>query len=87
MDVLRMPNHAHEWPTVVLSPELLELALTARKQWLLAERFSVEGELSVHNLTNALQTDYGQGIHRDPNYVYGPGAPRRIGLGIRCRWW
>jgi outer membrane receptor for ferrienterochelin and colicins len=87
MDVLRMPNHAHEWPTVVVSPELLELALTARKQWLLAERFSVEGELSVHNLTNALQTDYGQGIHRDPNYVYGPGAPRRIGLGIRCRWW
>lgn len=87
MDVLRMPTLEQELPTVTISPKFVEVSLTARKQWIWAERFSVEGELSLHNLTNALQADYGQGIHRDPNYVYGPGAPRRVGLGIRCRWW
>lgn len=39
----------------------------------------------VKNLTNAYQSDFDSGKNRDSNYVYGPGMPRSIYLGIRLK--
>ncbi len=39
----------------------------------------------VKNLFNAYQDDFDSGKNRDSNYVYGPGAPRTIYLGIRLK--
>ncbi len=37
----------------------------------------------VKNLFNAYQTDFDKGADRDPSYIYGPGAPRMLYLGIK----
>lgn len=37
----------------------------------------------VKNLLNSYQTDFDSGIDRDPGYMYGPGQPRTVYLGIR----
>ncbi|ALM08282.1 TonB-dependent receptor [Sediminicola sp. YIK13] len=39
----------------------------------------------VKNLTNAYQDDFDIGKNRDSNYVYGPGAPRTLFLGVRFK--
>ncbi len=39
----------------------------------------------VKNLTNAYQDDFDIGKNRDSNYVYGPGAPRTVFLGVRIK--
>jgi outer membrane receptor for ferrienterochelin and colicins len=39
----------------------------------------------VKNLTNAYQSDFDSGKNRDSNYVYGPGMPRSIYLGVRLK--
>ncbi|MDX9880939.1 MAG: TonB-dependent receptor [Prolixibacteraceae bacterium] len=39
----------------------------------------------VKNLTNAFQDDFDSGKNRDSNYVYGPGAPRTIYIGMRVK--
>ncbi|MET7028964.1 TonB-dependent receptor [Sediminicola luteus] len=39
----------------------------------------------VKNLTNAYQDDFDIGKNRDSNYVYGPGAPRTVFLGVRLK--
>ncbi|MCP9199390.1 TonB-dependent receptor [Gramella sp. GC03-9] len=37
----------------------------------------------VKNVTNAYQSDFDIGKNRDSNYIYGPGSPRSVFLGIR----
>ncbi|MDE5422777.1 TonB-dependent receptor [Ancylomarina sp. DW003] len=37
----------------------------------------------IKNIFNAYQDDFDKSIDRDPNYVYGPGTPRTISLGIK----
>ncbi len=37
----------------------------------------------VKNLTNAYQEDFDTGKNRDSNYVYGPGSPRSIFIGLK----
>ncbi|MAP81714.1 MAG: TonB-dependent receptor [Aequorivita sp.] len=37
----------------------------------------------IKNVTNSYQSDFDIGKNRDSNYVYGPGAPRSIYLGIK----
>jgi outer membrane receptor for ferrienterochelin and colicins len=39
----------------------------------------------IKNLTNAYQSDFDSGKNRDSNYVYGPGMPRSIYLGVRLK--
>jgi len=39
----------------------------------------------VKNMLNAYQKDFDTGKFRDSNYIYGPGAPRTIYLGIKIR--
>lgn len=39
----------------------------------------------VKNLTNAYQSDFDSGKNRDSNYIYGPGMPRSIYLGVRLK--
>ncbi|MCK0190475.1 TonB-dependent receptor [Arenibacter sp. F20364] len=39
----------------------------------------------VKNLTNAYQGDFDLGKNRDSNYVYGPGAPRTVFVGLRIK--
>ena len=39
----------------------------------------------VKNLTNAYQADFDIGKNRDSNYVYGPGAPRTVYVGVRLK--
>jgi len=39
----------------------------------------------VKNLTNAYQNDFDTGKNRDSNYVYGPGMPRTLFIGIRLK--
>jgi outer membrane receptor for ferrienterochelin and colicins len=39
----------------------------------------------VKNLTNAYQSDFDSGKNRDSNYVYGPGMPRSVYLGVRLK--
>tara|TARA_R110002049_G_scaffold2962_4_gene23885 strand:+ start:4559 stop:6862 length:2304 start_codon:yes stop_codon:yes gene_type:complete len=39
----------------------------------------------IKNLTNAYQNDFDLGKNRDSNYVYGPGAPRTVFLGLRIK--
>lgn len=37
----------------------------------------------IKNILNSYQDDFDSGINRDPSYVYGPGSPRTVYLGIR----
>lgn len=37
----------------------------------------------VKNIFNSYQKDFDKGIDRDPSYVYGPGLPRTIFVGIK----
>ncbi len=37
----------------------------------------------VKNILNSYQDDFDSGIDRDPAYIYGPGAPRTIYVGVK----
>jgi outer membrane receptor for ferrienterochelin and colicins len=39
----------------------------------------------VKNLTNTYQDDFDSGKNRDSNYIYGPGLPRTIFIGLRLK--
>ncbi|MDO9613403.1 MAG: TonB-dependent receptor, partial [Bacteroidota bacterium] len=39
----------------------------------------------VKNITNAYQSDFDSGKNRDSNYVYGPGLPRSIYIGVKLK--
>lgn len=39
----------------------------------------------VKNITNSYQTDFDSGKNRDSNYVYGPGLPRSIYIGLKLK--
>ncbi len=39
----------------------------------------------IKNITNAYQNDFDLGKDRDSNYIYGPGAPRTVFVGVRLK--
>ncbi|HAH58054.1 MAG TPA: hypothetical protein DCL86_07895 [Bacteroidales bacterium] len=39
----------------------------------------------VKNLTNVFQSDFDNYRNRDSNYIYGPGQPRTIYLGLKLK--
>lgn len=86
LELLHMPNQVIDLPAVVQSQSFFEISFTARYLMGLGQKMALEWEGGVHNLSNAVQNDYGMGAGRDPNYVYGPGLPRRFSLGLRFRW-
>ena len=56
----------------------------------LAKQFAAKWEGSfwevsagVRNLNGAYQNDFDTGKNRDSNFVYGPGAPRTLVLGVK----
>ena len=53
----------------------------------LHNKFGSDVELfgGVKNLFNAYQNDFDKGKNRDSNYVYGPGLPRTIFVGIKIK--
>ncbi|MEX0987817.1 MAG: TonB-dependent receptor [Bacteroidales bacterium] len=68
------------------SPSFLELNLKAGYTFTFRSTNSgVELFGGVKNVTNAYQEDLDSGKNRDSNYVYGPGAPRTIYMGIRVK--
>ena len=48
-----------------------------------AELINMQWYIGIKNLLNAYQTDHDRGINRDPTYMYGPGAPRTLYVGVR----
>jgi outer membrane receptor for ferrienterochelin and colicins len=86
IELLRLPSQEGETPAVLQSPNFIEISVTTRYLMGLGNKMALEWEGGIHNLSNALQGDYGIGAQRDPNYVYGPGLPRRFSLGFRFRW-
>lgn len=39
----------------------------------------------IKNITNSYQNDFDTGKNRDSNFVYGPGAPRTVYIGLRLK--
>ena len=39
----------------------------------------------IKNITNAYQSDFDSGKDRDSNFIYGPGAPRTLFVGVRLK--
>lgn len=39
----------------------------------------------VKNIFDAYQDDFDSGKNRDSNYVYGPGSPRTVFVGLRIK--
>lgn len=37
----------------------------------------------IKNIFNAYQDDFDKGVDRDPSYIYGPGNPRTISIGVK----
>jgi outer membrane receptor for ferrienterochelin and colicins len=44
---------------------------------------SIQLFAGVKNLFNSYQSDFDEGINRDPGYIYGPASPRTISMGLR----
>lgn len=40
--------------------------------------------VGMQNLLNQFQKDFDRGINRDAGYMYGPGRPRTVFLGIQA---
>ncbi len=49
----------------------------------ISDVLKLEWNAGIKNLLNSYQKDFDTGIDRDPAYIYGPGAPRTVYLGVR----
>jgi outer membrane receptor for ferrienterochelin and colicins len=63
------------------SKPFFELGLGTKRNIVLANT-DLQLIAGVKNLLNAYQSDFDQGIDRDPGYMYGPTLPRTIYIGI-----
>ena len=69
-----------------MSPSFTELSLRLGYNFEFeSTKTGIEVFGGVKNLTNAYQDDFDIGKNRDSNYVYGPGAPRTVFLGVRLK--
>ncbi|GGG35707.1 TonB-dependent receptor [Bizionia arctica] len=65
------------------TPSFLELSLNATYTLDVTKlNTSLEFSGGVKNLTNSYQDDFDIGKNRDSNYIYGPGSPRSVFLGL-----
>ncbi len=58
----------------------------AYKTYVYRKRFYLEPNVGVFNVFNAYQRDFGYGVYRDPNYVYGPERPITPYVGLKAGW-
>lgn len=58
----------------------------AYKVYVFRKRFYLEPNAGVFNVFNAYQRDFGFGVYRDPNYVYGPERPFTPYFGLKAGW-
>ena len=70
----------------LISPSFTELSLRFGYTFI-SESLDSGIELfgGIKNLMNSYQDDFDTGKNRDSNYIYGPGAPRTVYLGLRIR--
>jgi outer membrane receptor for ferrienterochelin and colicins len=64
------------------SDRFFDLGLKVRYTWVL-NGASVQLFAGVKNLFNSYQSDFDEGIGRDPGYIYGPNTPRTLYIGLR----
>ena len=64
------------------SEPFLDMGLTVKRTLRLGST-NVALFAGVRNILNAYQRDFDTGVNRDPGYMYGPGQPRTIQLGLR----
>lgn len=70
----------------VVSPSFTELSLKTGYTFEMEKIGSgLEFYGGVKNIFNSYQTDFDSGKNRDSNYVYGPGAPRTLFVGLRLK--
>jgi outer membrane receptor for ferrienterochelin and colicins len=65
------------------SPSFFDAGIKAAYTIRITDHLKMECNVGVRNLFNAFQKDFDSGIDRDPAYMYGPGTPRTIYVGIR----
>lgn len=70
-------------PSVVnTTPWFFDLSMNVRYQHLVSQSYLLTPLLGVRNVFNSYQRDLQRGPQRDAGYVYGPGQPRSIYLGL-----
>jgi outer membrane receptor for ferrienterochelin and colicins len=70
----------------VTTPSFAELGIKASYSIPFeAMNTALEFSVGVKNILNAYQDDFDSGKYRDSNYVYGPGAPRTIAIGLKIK--
>jgi outer membrane receptor for ferrienterochelin and colicins len=69
----------------VTTPDFTEVSLRVGHTFNLPKKTGLELFGGVKNIFNAYQQDFDRGKNRDSNYVYGPGLPRIIFIGLRLK--
>ena len=65
------------------SPVFFDLNLKFEKHWDVSDLFMVTLSGGVRNLFNSYQDDFDRGATRDSEYIYGPGLPRTVFVGLK----
>ena len=60
-----------------------DLNLKVEKHWDVSDLFMVTLSGGVRNLFNSYQDDFDRGATRDSEYIYGPGLPRTVFVGLK----
>ncbi|MCS7086207.1 MAG: TonB-dependent receptor, partial [Bacteroidia bacterium] len=71
---------------LLATPAFLDLHPKASYRIEFRRAFYVEPYVGVFNVLNAYQRDFGYGLYRDPNYVYGPERPITPYAGLKAGW-
>jgi len=64
----------------------LDLGFKASYDFSLYKGTVLQVNAGVQNLCNAYQDDFDQGPDRDSGYIYGPGMPRSLFVGVKLGW-
>lgn len=64
----------------------LDLGLKASYDFSLYKGTVLQVNAGVQNIFNAYQDDFDQGPDRDSGYIYGPGMPRSLFVGVKLGW-
>lgn len=67
----------------VETPEFLDLGIKVSYDLNLLEKTRIQLNGGVQNIFNSYQQDKDQGPDRDSSYIYGPGLPRTLFLGVK----
>ncbi len=65
------------------SPSFFDAGLKAAYTVRISDFLKLEWNAGVKNILNSYQNDFDSTEHRDPAYIYGPGAPRTVYVGMR----